>query len=72
MLAAGACSGEKAAAPANTPPPGAVRVDEATAGTITGKVAFEGTAPQNPAIGVGSDPVCARDIRAASRSRTSS
>jgi len=59
-LAAGACSGEKAAAPVNTPPPGAVRVDESKAGTITGKIAFEGTAPQNPAIGVGSDPVCAR------------
>ena len=60
LLAVAACSGEKAAAPVNTPPPGALRVDDSKAGTITGRIAFEGTAPQNPSIGVGSDPVCAR------------
>jgi hypothetical protein len=59
-LGAAACSEEKPAAPVNTPPPGALRVDESKAGTVAGKILFEGAAPQNPAIGVGSDPVCAR------------
>ena len=60
MFAAGACTGEKAAAPANTPPPGAVRVDQSKTGTLAGRILFEGSAPSNPTTGVGSDPVCAR------------
>jgi plastocyanin len=61
MLAAAACSGENGAAPVNTPPPGALRVDESKTGTLAGRVLFEGTAPDRPAISVGSDPVCARE-----------
>src|SRR5688500_2676768 len=61
MLAAAACSGENAAAPVNTPPPGALRVDDSKTGTLAGKVLFEGVAPERPAISVGSDPVCARE-----------
>jgi plastocyanin len=35
-------------------------VDEATAGTITGVVAFEGTAPANEAIRMNADPACVK------------
>jgi plastocyanin len=38
---------------------GGQRVDTAKAGTIKGKVAFQGQAPQNPTISMVSDPVCA-------------
>ena len=56
---AGACTGEPQAQ--RTPPPGAVRVDEAMAGRIAGRVVFEGPPPVNPSIDAGSDPVCARE-----------
>jgi hypothetical protein len=38
---------------------GAMTIDPATAGTITGKVVFEGTAPAPEAVSQDSDPVCA-------------
>jgi hypothetical protein len=38
--------------------PDAKRVDAATAGTISGKVVLEGTAPQNPTIKMTSDTAC--------------
>ncbi len=60
-LVVAACSGEEAPAPAAAPPPGAVRVDQSKAGTVAGRITFEGTPPENPAIRVGSDPVCARE-----------
>ena len=37
---------------------GTRKVDPATAATIAGTVAFEGTPPQNPPINMGSDPAC--------------
>ncbi len=37
---------------------GVKTVDPATAATITGTMAFEGTAPVNAAINMGSDPAC--------------
>jgi plastocyanin len=52
------CSGQQPAQ--RTPPANAQRVDESKAGRIAGHVALEGTAPQNPLINTGSDPVCAR------------
>lgn len=56
-----ACSGgrQEQAAPAG-PPPNAQRVDQATAGTLTGRVSFEGAAPENPTIRMTGDPMCAR------------
>ena len=54
------CSGEQKATPA-APPPDAKRVDEARAGHLSGRVAFEGTPPQNNRIPVASDPICARE-----------
>src|SRR5713101_7520022 len=40
------------------PSPDAKKVDASTAATITGKIVFEGTPPQNPVINMGSDPAC--------------
>lgn len=46
----------KPASPAAAP--GAKKVDTATAGTITGKVAFGGQAPEDPVINMASDAAC--------------
>ena len=61
LLVLSACSGEDSPPAASTPPPGAVRVDDAKAGTVAGRVLFEGTPPRNPSVQVGSDPICARE-----------
>ena len=55
-----ACSGGAPAPATNTPPPNAKRVDEATVGSIAGKVTFEGTPPENAKIKLDSDPACAK------------
>ncbi len=55
-----ACSGGAPAPAATTPPPNAKRVDEATAGSVTGKVTFEGTCPASAPIKLDSDPACAQ------------
>jgi plastocyanin len=58
---ASGCGGSQPAAPAaRTPPPNARRVDAATAGTLGGRVLFDGPAPQNPPIKMSADPVCIR------------
>ena len=59
-LAAGACGQKKSEAPAG-PPPNAKRVDASKAGTIAGRVAFEGQAPANAQIKMSGDPVCMRE-----------
>jgi plastocyanin len=59
-LTAMACSGGAPAPAANTPPPNAKRVDEATAGSVAGKVTFEGTVPASAPIKLDSDPACAK------------
>ena len=61
MSLAGACGGSEPAPAGNTPPPGAVRVDEAKSGSLRGRILFEGTPPENPPIRMGADPVCARE-----------
>jgi plastocyanin len=49
-----ACSGvEKQAAPADMK-----HVDPATAGTVTGRVTFVGTPPENPPMRIAGDPKC--------------
>ena len=63
FVAAAACGGgdaERSSAPPQAPA-GGMRVDPATAGTITGRVSFEGTAPDNPLARISSDPVCMRE-----------
>jgi len=57
-IAAAACGGGSAPAPANTPPPNAQRVDSAKAGALTGRILFDGPAPQNPPIKMTADPAC--------------
>ena len=57
-ITAAACDGGSAPAP-NTPPPNAKRVDEATAGSVSGRVTFEGTPPASAPIKLDSDPACA-------------
>ena len=57
---AGACGGSGPAPAARTPPPDALRVDAATAGTLSGRVLFNGPAPRNPPIKMTADPACVR------------
>jgi len=60
---ASACGGSEPAPAARTPPPNALRVDAATAGTLSGRVLFDGPPPQNPPIKMSADPVCLRANR---------
>ena len=53
-----ACSGDSKSAAPSTPPAGALRVDEAKAGNISGRVLFEGTPPVNPQVKLAADPTC--------------
>lgn len=46
------------------------RVDEATAGTISGKVLFTGDAPAMPEIDMSSNPQCERQHKAAQKAET--
>jgi plastocyanin len=58
ILGMTACGGgDKQAAP-SAPPAGALRVDEAKAGTLTGRVIFEGAPPANAPVKMSADPTC--------------
>ncbi len=59
FLSAAGCGGEKDAVPAG-PPAGALRVDEARAGTVVGRVMFEGAPPANPPVKIAADATCMR------------
>ena len=56
LLGGIACSREDA--PVRTPPPGAKRVDPATAANVTGRVTVDGVLPPNEPLKLGGDPVC--------------
>ena len=59
IAACGGSDQSKSAQPASPKAaPDAKKVDAATAGTISGKVVIEGTAPANAVIKMGSDPAC--------------
>ena len=58
-MAAAACGGGQA--PAQAPPADAKRVDLATAGSLSGKVSFEGAVPAAASIKLASDPACVRE-----------
>jgi plastocyanin len=60
LFLAAAC-GERQPAPPAGPPPDAKRVNPATVGRVSGKVVFEGTAPENALIKMTSDPACLRE-----------
>jgi plastocyanin len=59
-IAAAACGGGEPPAPAQAPPPDAKRVDPATAGSVSGKVSFEGPAQASTPVKLDADPYCAR------------
>jgi hypothetical protein len=61
LAAAAGCGGSDSAKPAAGPAPDAKKVDAATAATITGKIVFDGTPPQNAVINMDSDPACGAD-----------
>ena len=54
----GGTSNTPAASSSRKPAPDAKKVDPATAATVTGKVLFEGAAPQNPILKTSSDSAC--------------
>jgi hypothetical protein len=56
-----ACGGGDPAPAARTPPPNALRVDASKAGSLSGRISYEGAAPENPAVKLDSDPACARE-----------
>jgi plastocyanin len=58
-LAAPACGGGDAPPAAGTVPAGALRVDASKAGTIRGRIAFQGPVPSNAPVKLDSDPACA-------------
>src|SRR5262245_36023027 len=43
--------------------PSGQKVDTANAGTVTGTVTLDGTAPKNEAIKMNADPVCIREAK---------
>ena len=71
MFLTAACGGGTEQAPAsNTEAPAAAPVDAATAGSITGKAMFEGTAPRNEPIKMAADPVCVQQNKGAQMQET--
>jgi plastocyanin len=57
LVLAAACSGDEKSA-TSAPPANAQRVDPLTAGTLVGRVNFEGTPPENPIVRMSADPMC--------------
>jgi hypothetical protein len=55
----GDAGGGDAAAGGEQPAAGTIQVDQATAGTVMGRVAFEGTAPEGEPIDMSEEPTCA-------------
>jgi len=70
LLGAFACGGAsgRSAAPATTA--GTAKVDQATAGSIAGKITIEGDVPPSAAIPMNSDPVCASANKDGARAET--
>ncbi len=58
---AAACGGGANETATSAPPADAKRVDEATAGNLSGRVLLEGTAPVNALIKMSADPYCIRE-----------
>jgi plastocyanin len=56
-----ACGGSAPAPASQAPPPDAKRVDEAKAGSVSGRVTYEGAVPANAPVNLESDPACVRE-----------
>ncbi len=65
LLVAAACSREQP--PQRTAPADAKRVDTATAGNVSGRVAIDGAVPPNAPIKLGGDPACERAHKGGAR-----
>jgi plastocyanin len=59
LVLAAACGDGGSAPKQQAPPANAKRVDAATAGSVTGRVSYEGPAMQNTPVKLESDPACA-------------
>ena len=59
LVFAAGCGGSGAPPAQQAPPANAKRGDAATAGSVTGRVSYEGPAIENPAVKLESDPACA-------------
>jgi plastocyanin len=55
------CGGGAQPPAAQSAPADGKRVDDSKAGALTGKVAYEGPAPENRVVKVDSDPACAKE-----------
>ena len=60
-LASAACGGGQTPPAQSAPPANAKRVDESKTGAVSGRVTYEGPAPEQPTIKVDSDPACQRE-----------
>jgi len=58
ILALAAACGGSAPPASSGPPPDAKRVDASKAGSLTGRVLFDGAVPANPPIKLAADPYC--------------
>jgi plastocyanin len=71
IVACGGSDQSKSPQPASpAAAPDAKKVDEATAGTISGKVVVDGTLPENPPIQMSSDPACEAENKGGARQET--
>jgi plastocyanin len=59
LLAAASGCGSDTGAP-GAPPADAKRVDMSKAGSVSGRIAFEGPVPQNPPMNMSGDPFCVK------------
>ncbi|MDE3154555.1 MAG: hypothetical protein KGN76_05600 [Acidobacteriota bacterium] len=64
-LSVASCGGSSPTKPAadTAPTAPAKTVDPATAGTITGRIVFQGTPPENPVIDMQTEPACVADYK---------
>jgi plastocyanin len=61
VIGCGGGDSGNAPAPGNTPAPAVNPVNPETAGSVTGKISFEGTPPRTEPIKMSSDPKCAAE-----------